>query len=105
MSFSRFLPVVDQAAEDIATPVRTEDNDRFLHARLQGLRLGTFDLYFDADTPEQIWAGQLKTVEGASYYDVWTSFSTAEANQGAEAVNATVGEGGKADSIAISHYT
>jgi Peptidase family M1 domain len=105
MTFSRFLPAGGQAAEDTATPVRTEDNDRFLHARLQGLRLGTFDLYFDADTPEQIWAGQLKTVEGASYYDVWTSFSTAEANQGAEAVNATVGEGGKADSIAISHYT
>jgi hypothetical protein len=105
MTFSRFLPVVGQAAEDTATPVRTQDDDRFLHARLQGLRLGTFDLYFDADTPEQIWAGQLKTVEGASYYDVWTSFSTAEANQGAEAVNATVGEGGKADSIAISHYT
>jgi hypothetical protein len=105
MSFSKFLPVVGQPAEDTATPVRPEnDDDRFLHARLQGLRLGTFDLYFDSDTPEQIWAGQLKTVEGASYYDVWTSFSSAEANRGAEAVNATVGEGGKPDSIAISHY-
>jgi hypothetical protein len=105
MTFSRFLPAGGQAAEDTATPVRTDDDDRYLHARFQGLRLGTFDLFFDADTPEQIWAGQLKTVEGASYYDVWTSFSTAEANRGAEAVNATVGEGGKADSIAISHYT
>jgi hypothetical protein len=105
MTFSRFLPVVGQAAGDTATPVTTEDSDRYLHARLQGLRLGTFDLYFDADTPEQIWAGQLKTVEGASYYDVWTSFSSAQANQGAEAVNATVGEGGKPDSISISHYT
>ena len=104
MTFSRFLPVAGQAAEATATTVRTEDSDRFLHARLQGLRLGTFDLYFDADTSEQIWAGQLKPVEGANYYDVWTSFSSAEANRGAEAVNATVGEGGKPDSIAISHY-
>jgi hypothetical protein len=104
MTFSKFLPVAGQPAEDTATPVRSANDDRFLHARLQGLRLGTFDLYFDADTPEQILAGQLKTVEGTSYYDVWTSFSSASANQGAEAVNATVGEGGKPDSIAISHY-
>jgi hypothetical protein len=105
MTFSRFLPVADQPAENIAMPAGSQDSDRFLHAHLQGLRLGTFDLYFDADTPEQIWAGQLKTVEGASYYDVWTSFSSAAANQGAEAVNATMGEGGKPDSIAISNYT
>jgi len=105
MTFSRFLPVAGEPAEDSATPVRVGDDDRFLHVHLQGLRLGTFDLYFDADTAEQIWAGQLKTVEGASYYDVWTSFSSAQANRGAEAVNATVGEGGKPDSIVISHYT
>jgi len=104
MTFSRFLPVACQAAEGPATEVKTADADRFLHARLQGLRLGTFDLYFDADMPEQIWAGQLKTAEGASSYDVWTSFSSAEANPGADAVNATVGEGGKPDSIGISHY-
>src|ERR1700676_1495428 len=104
MSFSRFLPVAGQPAEDTATPVKSANDDRFLHARLQGLRLASFDLYFDADTPEQILAGQLKTVEGTSYYDVWTSFSSASANQGAEAVNATVGEGGKPDAIAISHY-
>jgi len=104
MTFSRFLPIVGETAEDAAPVKSGSDDERFLHARLQGLRLGTFDLYFDADTPEQIWAGQLKTVEGASYYDVWTSFSSAEANRGAEAVNATVGEGGKPDSIGISHY-
>jgi hypothetical protein len=104
MTFSRFLPIAGETAEDAATVKSAGDEERFLHVRLQGLRLGTFDLYFDADTPEQIWAGQSKTVEGASYYDVWTSFSSAKANRGAEAVNATVGEGGKPDSIGISHY-
>ncbi len=104
-TFSRFLPVIGGPAEGAATPVVAQDNhDRFLHAHLQGLRLGGFDLYFDEDTPEQVWAGQLKTTEGMSFYDVWTSFSSAEVNQSAEAVNATVGEGGKPDSIAISHY-
>ena len=105
MTFSKFLPVDGGAGRDTATPVAQEnEHDRFLHAHLQGLRLGAFDLYFDEDTPEQVWAGQLKTTEGISFYDVWTSFSSAEVNQGAEAVNATVGEGGKPDSIAISEY-
>ena len=106
MTFSKFLPIDGQPSENtLSSSPSANDADRFLHARLQGLRLGTFDIYFDADTPEQIWAGQLKTVEGASYYDVWTSFSSAEASRGTEAVNATVGEGGKADSLAVSHYT
>ena len=104
MTFSRFLPVVDETAEDGAVVKSVSDDERFLHVRLQGLRLGTFDLYYDADTPEQIWAGQSKTVDGASYYNVWTSFSSAEPNRSAEAVNATVGEGGKPDSIGISHF-
>jgi len=107
MTFSKFLPVESQSPSENTSPSSTSVNeeDRFLHARLQGLRLGTFDIYFDAEMPEQIWAGQSKTVEGTNYYDVWTSFSSAEVNRGVEAVNATVGEGGKADSLAISHYT
>jgi Peptidase family M1 domain len=105
MTFSTFLPAGGQPAEDSATPVRNENSDdHFLHVRVQGLKLGTFDLYFDSDTLEQIWAGQLKTVEGAGYYDVWTSFSLAEANGRAEAVNVTLGEGGKPDAIAIPRY-
>jgi Peptidase family M1 domain len=103
-TFSKFLPVAGQTPEDAAMLVKPATNDDlFLHARLQGLRLGVFDLYFDADTAEQILAGQLRTVAGTTYYDIWTSFST-EANRNAEAVNATVGEGGKLDSIAISQY-
>jgi hypothetical protein len=105
MTFSKFLPAGGQPVEDSAMPARTgTDDDHFLHARVQGLKLGTFDLYFDSDTPEHIWAGQLKTVEGVGYYDVWTSFSPADAHGQAEAVNATVGEGGKPDAIAIPRY-
>ncbi|HEV8048755.1 MAG TPA: M1 family aminopeptidase [Terriglobales bacterium] len=106
MTFSKFLPIEGRSSEGTSPALDSVgEKDRFLHARLQGLRLGTFDIYFDADAPEKIWAGQLKTVEGSSYYDVWTSFSSAEANRGTEAVNAAMGESGKPDSIAISHYT
>jgi hypothetical protein len=105
MTFSRFLPADGEPDHATETPVTSgNDQDRFLHVRMQGLRLGTFDLYFDSEAPEQIWAGQFKTVEDASYYDVWTSFPSATANANAEAVNATLGEGGKPDLIAISNY-
>jgi hypothetical protein len=105
ITLSRFLPVRGQAVESAATPDGSVDQqDQFLHVRLQGLNLGIFDLFFDSNAPEQIWAGQLKTVEGTSYYDVWTSFSSAKPNGNAETVNATLGEGGKPDAIAISHY-
>jgi hypothetical protein len=50
-------------------------SDRLLHARLQGGSLGRFDVTFDRAAPEQIWAGQTKTVDGVSYYDVWTAFA------------------------------
>jgi hypothetical protein len=109
MTFSKFLPTRGQPAEAALSPASSPANqDRFLHVRLQGMRLGTFDLYFDAGASEQIWAGQFKTIEGESYYDVWTSFSSpgskAESKGTADAVNTTVGEGGKADSIVISRY-
>src|SRR5277367_4615146 len=50
-TFSKFLPVAGQTPEDAAMLVKpATDDDLFLHARLQGLRVGVFDLYFDAAT-------------------------------------------------------
>jgi hypothetical protein len=104
MTLSSSLPIASQTTQDSASTATSGDEDRFLHARLQGVKLGTFDLYFDAGAPEQVWAGQLKTVEGTSYYDVWTSFSSAQASRGVESVSAEIGEGAAPDSIAISQY-
>lgn len=103
MTFSRKIPALGEVFENPAPPIKPATDDRYLHARVQGLKLGTFDLYYDSETPEQIWAGQLKTVDGVGYYDVWTSFSLAEASARAEAVNVTLGEGGKTDAIVIPH--
>jgi len=103
MTFSKSLPVSGELEQGTPSPLVSND-DRFLHVRVHGQRLGTFDLFFDTDTTEQIWAGQLKTVEGASYYDVWTSFSLPAGNGQPESVNQTVGEGGKADAIAVTQF-
>lgn len=57
-------------------PAPGDEEDRFLHARLQGTKLGVFDVYFDSSAVEQVQVGQAKTVaHGDLYYDVWTSFS------------------------------
>lgn len=71
MTFSRLLPSQTTTASQ---PAASAD-DRFLHARIQGQTKGTFDVFFDSNSPEQVWAAQLRTVDATTYYDVWTSFS------------------------------
>jgi hypothetical protein len=76
-TFGRLLPSTDrdheQAADSSATNIPP---DRLLHVKLQGEKLGTFDVAFDSLAAEQIWAGQARTRDGVTYYDLWTSFQT-----------------------------
>ncbi len=74
-TFSRSLPVAGEAAGVPPSPVTDPPADRMLHIRLQGQKVGTFDVFFDALAAEQVWAGQTKVVEGVTYYDLWTSFA------------------------------
>jgi len=86
MTFSKMLPVKNKTSAeraDVAEPEVATDRDRFLHARLQGTKLGVFDVSFDSASAEQVQAGQTKTAEhGDLYYDVWTSFSTTNPETG-----------------------
>jgi Peptidase family M1 domain len=77
-SFSEMLP---SAAGSDPTAIRAADpDDRMVHARLQGNKLGVFDIIFDSTAGEQVEAGQSKTGEdGVAYYNVWTSFTTQDA--------------------------
>lgn len=100
LSFSRLLPVKGEKQTLSAIPSR---DDRMLHARVQGQKLGTFDLYYDTNAGEQIWAGQSKTVEGISYYDVWSSFSPKTKNQNTDSVSAVSTGENASQSIAITH--
>jgi hypothetical protein len=74
VDFSRFLPT-SAGKPDQSNPSSEPIHNRMLRARIQGERLGAFDLAFDLGFPEQVWAGQAKTVAGETYYDLWTSFS------------------------------
>jgi Peptidase family M1 domain len=102
MTFSSSLPVAGQAAEQPAIGVNTSDEDRFLHAHLQGQTKGVFEVYFESNAPEQVSAGQLRNVDGAFYYDVWTSFSLLAKSRRAEAATSIAAEEGQASAIDIS---
>ncbi|HXZ43123.1 MAG TPA: M1 family aminopeptidase, partial [Terriglobales bacterium] len=96
MTFAAVLPVAGEAAE----PVGAED--RFLHARLQGQTKGTFDVYFDSNVPEQVWAAQPRSVEGTTYYDVWTSFPFLPRNKRPGALTSIATEEGRSSAIDVS---
>jgi hypothetical protein len=67
LDFSHFLP----------TPGGKEPAQEFprmLHARIQGKKLGNFELFWDVTTVEPLWAGQIRLREGIPFWDVWTSF-------------------------------
>jgi hypothetical protein len=100
LSFSRFLP----AAGDSGRNSQSDSSDRMLHVRLQGRKLGIFDLYYDSDAAEQVWAGQLKSVGGVNYYDVWTSFALRPSAGRSEDASGIVGEEAKSQSVTISQY-
>src|SRR6267143_2937050 len=56
-TFSKMLPVEGRSFTPVA-PAALDPRDRMLHARLQGVKLGVFDIYFDSKAGEQIQAGQ-----------------------------------------------
>jgi hypothetical protein len=62
----------------------------FWHARLGGLHLGPFDLFFDTQGAEQILVGQGNYANGTPIFDVWASFVSRAAG---------MSPSGKADAI------
>jgi hypothetical protein len=76
LTFSQMLPLQGRTAESEAALKSEARPDRFLHARVQGTKLGVFDVFFDSKAGEQVFVGQTKSgTNGQTYYDVWTSFS------------------------------
>jgi Peptidase family M1 domain len=97
VSFSRYL-----AGTEPSTAVKNQD--QLLHARVFGRKLGGFDIYYDSNAREQIWAGQLTRVEGESYYDVWTSFSLIQPTPRTEGSADSSFEPAASDTVSVSDY-
>ena len=107
LSFSRMLPVNGGPAE--ATVVQGENStERFLHARLQGTKLGVFDVFFDSTAGEQVQIGQAKAASnGETYYDVWTSYSLPRAggSEKPESMSLRSGESERGGPVALHKFT
>jgi hypothetical protein len=82
-SFSAMLPVSGGTpSAEPASPRTADPADRMLHARLQGNKLGVFDIFFDSTAGEQVEVGQSRTGDdGTTYYDIWTSFAIESAGR------------------------
>ncbi len=105
LTFSRMLPTSAGSIETETAPANPKP-DRFLHARVQGTKLGVFDVFFDSTAGEQVFAGQSKAgTNGETYYDVWTSFSLTSARQ-SQREHATEEEGASAhdDRVALRKF-
>ncbi len=106
VSFSRVLPNSDGTVPENTASAEGRP-DRFLHARLQGTKLGVFDVFYDSTAFEQVLAGQAKPAEnGETFYDVWTSFSPAQSGPSRTSRHATQpqSENVPAHSIAVRAY-
>jgi hypothetical protein len=102
LTFSHFLPVEGRPS---TAPERSAlDDDHMLHVHVQGRTLGGFDVYYDSTGAEQVRVGQLTTVEGKSYYNVWTSFALNTRRGRSGDAGIAAGEEEQSDEIKISSY-
>jgi hypothetical protein len=99
LTFSRSLPVAGGAPD----PTAGLSEDRYFHARIQGEKLGIFDVVYDSTAAEQVLVGQLKSNEAGTFYDLWASFADNRPGTPHESINA-VTEEGKSGDLAISSY-
>jgi hypothetical protein len=107
LTFSKMLPSGGDSVEGESS-LSNPKADRFLHARVQGTKLGVFDVFFDSTAGEPVLAGQTSAgTNGETYYDVWTSFSVmSPAARRAQREHATEEEGASAheDRVALRKF-
>jgi hypothetical protein len=73
LDFSHFLPA--QGGNGAA-----QKFSPLLHAHLFGKKLGAFEVVWDAENAEPLWAGQPRGKDGILFFDVWTSFAPRNAD-------------------------
>ncbi len=97
MTFSKGLPQ-PAGAETVSSPT----DDLLWHARVQGVKLGAFDAYYDSEAPEQVWVGQVKTSASQSFYEMWTSFAIPPVDKEVQSAKAALTE--RVEAVNITSY-
>jgi hypothetical protein len=98
-TFSHGLPSTNPASAP-AKAALSDSSDRMLHIRVQGIKLGSFDVYFDTLGLEEIWAGRARTVDDVTFYDLWASFTPRSAGAPENRKQSK----GRSDDVALSAY-
>ncbi len=87
----RWGPIAQNLSETDATRLLLSftalpsSSSHFLHARMSGLQLGTFDLFLDTLAGEQITIGQARFDSKGGLFDLWTSFPMRSRRQAPDA--------------------
>ena len=82
--------LADADALRLLVAAHNSGSARIFHARIGGLKLGTFDVNLDTSFEDQIYAAQTgQSPEGRNYYDLWTAFPMRSARQNAAGLNAS----------------
>lgn len=96
----RLLTSFLNGTKDASGKVTPQKNDDMLRARLGGVHLGVFDLFFDTDAREQISVGQLDHDSfGDSYFNVWAAFPMRSMRVRAEQRSAAATRNGVAPAV------
>lgn len=99
----RLLLTFSDSLPSEKTPVPVNANDHFLHAVIEGNKLGAFDARYDSLASEQVSAGQHKHVDGEDYYDLWTSFTVPLPGNSKSSVGESEGEPPNSD-FEVIHF-
>jgi hypothetical protein len=78
IDFSHFLPGSSSTAASLRLPA-------MFHLHVIGSKLGAFEVFWDAEAPEPLWVGQLRTKDNLGFFDIWTSFAHVPATDTAPA--------------------
>ena len=99
LDFSHFLPSSDPGISENKFPP-------LFHAHLHGRKLGAFEIFWDGENSEPLWAGQSEVKEGTFFFDIWTSFSPPVPDRGASAspANASPASASPANEASISSF-
>src|SRR5262249_47337403 len=58
----------------ILSETLSENHRPYFYAGIEGLATGPFDFVFDQERDEPMFFGQVRKMEGCTFYDIWASY-------------------------------
>ncbi len=81
------------------------EQDKFLHVRILGEHLGTFDAVYDSMAEEQIAVGKFVFKEQGSFFDLWLSFPARSARNLKNPLDRLIDPWRSSDAVSVKKFT